>query len=91
MQDMCIDFENRRAWQIADGKYSVTLTTVEDLAEVVARALDFVGPWPEVGGVRGSQVTVASLLSLGEDLRGKVTLGYEMRSYSRWYANQRSR
>ncbi|KAJ4148152.1 hypothetical protein LMH87_002634 [Akanthomyces muscarius] len=74
MQDMCIDFENRRAWQIADGKYSVTLTTVEDLAEVVARALDFVGPWPEVGGVRGSQVTVASLLSLGEDLRGKFQI-----------------
>ncbi|KAH7159717.1 hypothetical protein B0J13DRAFT_580930 [Dactylonectria estremocensis] len=71
MNDMFADFANRRALQVEDGGYPLTLTTVEDTAEVVAQALDYAGEWPKIGGIRGSQTTVAGLIGLGEKLRGK--------------------
>ena len=74
MMDMFADFANRRALQVEDGRAPLTLTTVEDTAEVVAQALDFVGEWPKTGGIQGSQTTVAGLISLGEKLRGNVII-----------------
>ncbi|KAH6876413.1 hypothetical protein B0T10DRAFT_540968 [Thelonectria olida] len=79
MQDMFADFANRRALQVEDGNFPVTLTTVEDLAEVTAQALDYDGEWPPIGGIQGSQTTVAGLISLGEKLRGKFKV--DMVSY----------
>ncbi|KAH7143719.1 hypothetical protein EDB81DRAFT_796224 [Dactylonectria macrodidyma] len=71
MQDMFADFANMRALQVEDGCYPLSLTTVEDTAEIVAQALDFAGEWPKIGGIQGSQTTVAGLISLGEKLRRK--------------------
>ncbi|KAK7423648.1 hypothetical protein QQX98_000838 [Neonectria punicea] len=49
----------------------VTYTSVEDIANVVARAVDYEGVWPVVGGISGSRVTNAELLRMGETIRGK--------------------
>jgi len=69
-----IDFENRRAIVVEGGDPQLTLTTVQDLAKVVAAAIDYEGEWPETGGVRGGQITIPKLLQLGAELRGKVAL-----------------
>ncbi|GME23603.1 hypothetical protein BKCO1_1000043 [Neofusicoccum parvum] len=69
-----VDFENRRAIIVGDGNYPLSLTTVQDLGEVVATALDHKGTWPIDGGCRGTQMTVAELIELGRKLRGSMTV-----------------
>ncbi|KPM34372.1 hypothetical protein AK830_g12202 [Neonectria ditissima] len=49
----------------------ITYTSVKDITNVVARAVDHKGVWPAVGGIRGSRVTIAELLRIGEAVRGK--------------------
>ncbi|KAL4733396.1 hypothetical protein BDV11DRAFT_200198 [Aspergillus similis] len=65
-----VDFENRRAILVDDGDYKISLTTVQDMAGVVAEALDYPGIWPTVGGFSGSEITLAELIQLGEKIRG---------------------
>lgn len=70
LSPLYFDFQSRRAILVGDGNYTITLTTIGDLAAVVAEAVDFSGEWPRIGGIRGSQITVAELLRIGEELRG---------------------
>jgi hypothetical protein len=66
-----IDFEKKRAIIVGEGKAQVTTTLVQDLAKVVAAAVDYQGEWPVVGGIRGSQITLAKLVELGEEVGGQ--------------------
>ncbi|KAF7166899.1 hypothetical protein CNMCM5623_000436 [Aspergillus felis] len=69
--ELPFDFNNRRV--IVPENYDqiyVTLTTVQDLAQVVARAISFEGKWPVVGGVKGTDISLNQLISLGEKVRG---------------------
>jgi hypothetical protein len=43
---------------------------VEDLSSVVAKAIDYDGEWPTLGGVVGSRVIVNDMVGLAEKLRG---------------------
>ncbi|KAF2721841.1 NAD(P)-binding protein [Polychaeton citri CBS 116435] len=68
-----LDFQNRRAIVVngqAD-KTVMTLTTVHDLATVVARAVDYSGEWPVVGGISGNKVTIPQILEIGHQVRGR--------------------
>ncbi|KAI0911430.1 hypothetical protein F4823DRAFT_560885 [Ustulina deusta] len=65
-----IDFDSRQAILIGDGEQPVTFTLIDDLARVVAEAIDYEGVWPADGGVAGWQTTSAELVRLGERLRG---------------------
>ncbi|KAK1585868.1 uncharacterized protein LY79DRAFT_557468 [Colletotrichum navitas] len=49
----------------------ITLTTIEDIAEVTARAVEFDGEWPIVGGITGQTITIGEILQLGEKIRDK--------------------
>ncbi|MBV36044.1 MAG: hypothetical protein CMP47_11445 [Rickettsiales bacterium] len=65
-----IDFQNRRAI-VVDGHDSImTWTTAQDLAAVVARAVEYDGEWPVIGGMCGNKVTVSQILEIGERVRG---------------------
>ncbi|GIJ89503.1 hypothetical protein Asppvi_008445 [Aspergillus pseudoviridinutans] len=69
--ELPFDFNNRRA--IVPENYDqiyVTLTKVQDLAQVVARAISFEGKWPVVGGVKGTDISLKQLISVGEKVRG---------------------
>lgn len=70
MENM-IDFNKRRAL-ILEGSENdiVTLTTSQDLANVVARAIEFEGEWPVVGGISGTRTSIGELIKLGEKIRG---------------------
>ncbi|KAL4861360.1 hypothetical protein BDV12DRAFT_180390 [Aspergillus spectabilis] len=66
-----IDFESRRAI-LVDGNDDalMTLTTVQDLAAVVTKAIEYEGEWPVTGGIRGTSLSVGGLVKLGEKIRG---------------------
>ena len=69
--EMPFDFYKRRALVLDGGDDNrITLTTVQDLANVVARAIDFDGEWPVVSGIRGASISVGQLIALGEKIRG---------------------
>jgi nucleoside-diphosphate-sugar epimerase len=53
------------------GDVRITLTTAEDLAKVVARAIEYEGEWPVVSGIQGDEVTIKQLIELGERVRGE--------------------
>lgn len=49
----------------------ITLTTAQDLANVVVKAIEYEGEWPVNGGIKGCDLTIAELIRLGEAVRGK--------------------
>ncbi|KAL2825340.1 NAD(P)-binding protein [Aspergillus cavernicola] len=69
--EIMIDFENRRAI-IIDGSEDakITLTAVQDLANVVSKAIDYEGEWPVVGGIHGTTISIGDFIKLGEKVRG---------------------
>jgi hypothetical protein len=74
MMELPIDFNKRRGLLLDGGDDSrITLTTVQDLAVVVARAIDFDGEWPVIGGIKGADISIGQLISLGEKVRGSCT------------------
>jgi hypothetical protein len=74
-----VDFQNRRAIVVEGHDAIMTFTTVEDLAAVVAKAVDYNGEWPIIGGVSGNRVPVSQIIKIGEKVRG---LSYYIRNES---------
>jgi len=65
-----VDMENKRAIVIDGYDPVMTLTSVRDLAEVVAKAVEYPGDWPQVGGIQGNTLKVSGIIKLGEQIRG---------------------
>ncbi|KAJ5805011.1 hypothetical protein N7474_010898 [Penicillium riverlandense] len=55
----------------------ITFTSVHDLANVVAMAIDFEAEWPVVGGIRGTDISIGQLIALGEKVRGGLPFDVE--------------
>lgn len=73
--EMPFDFNKRRALMLEGGEdYPVTFTTVQDMANIVARAIEYEGEWPIVGGIKGADISIGQLIALGEKLRGSYDL-----------------
>jgi hypothetical protein len=70
--DTMIDFNNRRVIVVDDMDAIMTLTSVQDVARAVAKAVDYEGQWPEIGGIRGNRLTVSQILQIGERVRGEL-------------------
>ena len=69
--DTFIDFQNRRAIVVEGHEDAImTYTAVRDIAGLVARAVEYEGEWPKVGGIRGNRVTVSQIIKIGEKIRG---------------------
>lgn len=69
--DTFIDFQNRRAIVVEGHEDAIfTVTSVHDIAEVIARAVDLDDEWPVFGGIRGNRVTVSQIIEVGERIRG---------------------
>jgi hypothetical protein len=67
-------FGNRRIIRLEGGDDDlVSLTTVQDVANVVARAIEYEGEWPVIGGMRGTLISVGELAKLGQKVRGMYT------------------
>ncbi|MCJ1388149.1 hypothetical protein MMC18_000994 [Xylographa bjoerkii] len=66
-----IDIDGGHALMVEDGGQDFTFTTVHDTAKVVASAIEYEGPWPEFGGIAGSQLKYGELLDKIEQDTGK--------------------
>ncbi|UPK97495.1 hypothetical protein LCI18_008430 [Fusarium solani-melongenae] len=68
--EFTISFEKRRALILEGSEDArITLTTVQDIVQVVTRAVDYEGVWPVIGGIRGNSITIGQLIALGEKIR----------------------
>lgn len=68
--ELWIDFANRRAIDL-DGKHgNFTLTTMNDVANVVARAIEYEGEWPVIGGIHGLNSTTPKLIEICSKIQG---------------------
>ena len=87
--DTVFDFQNCRAIAV-DGHEDavITLTTAADLASVVARAVDYDGKWPEIGGIRGNRVTFLQVIRVGEKIRGMCFCSFLSKNLIRLRATQ---
>ncbi|KAF4982778.1 hypothetical protein FZEAL_1679 [Fusarium zealandicum] len=66
------NFHKRHAILAEGAKDSIiSLTTVQDVAKIIALAIEYEGEWPLVSGIRGSDITLGQLIALGEKIRGK--------------------
>ncbi|KAI1806375.1 NAD(P)-binding protein [Daldinia bambusicola] len=65
-----VDLHNRRAVVVEGHDPIITFTTVQDLAAVVAQAVEFEGEWPVVGGTRGNSLPVSKIVEIAEQVRG---------------------
>lgn len=89
-----IDFANCRILLPEGGTSNrITLTTAQDLANVVAKAVEYEGEWPAVGGIRGVELSFSELIALGEKIRGasyhsmkarEITDGTSQENLFRW-------
>ncbi|KAG4416053.1 hypothetical protein IFR04_010816 [Cadophora malorum] len=68
--DIALDLPNRRAIVLDEIDPHITLTSVKDVAEVVARAVEFEGEWPVVGGMVGTTLKTSEFIALAEKIRG---------------------
>ncbi|KAK7229823.1 hypothetical protein V2G26_001993 [Clonostachys chloroleuca] len=48
----------------------ITFTAARDIGKVVARAIEYEGEWPLIGGVSGNQISFEDLIRIGERVRG---------------------
>lgn len=66
-----IDFQNCRALVLEDGDNDLlTLTTTQDLARMVVKAVEYDGEWPVTGGIKGTEMSIRELIEIGEKVRG---------------------
>lgn len=77
-----IDMEHRRAIILGDAKNPgyFSMTTMEDVANIVAKAVEYGGEWPTVGGIRGDNISQQELILLGEKIRGTVSPAVSLNS-----------
>lgn len=65
------NFADRRA-VVVDGHNPIyTFTRVQDMAKMVARAVEYEGIWPDIGGMCGGKMRASEVVALGEKVRGE--------------------
>jgi hypothetical protein len=56
---------------VVEGKEGyATLTTMNDIANVVAQAVEHTGEWPVVSGIKGTDMSISQLIEIGVKARG---------------------
>lgn len=73
--EVALDIPNRRAIVLEGNDPRITLTSVKDVADVVARAVEFEGEWPVVGGMVGTTLKTSEFIALAEKIRGLSSSG----------------
>jgi hypothetical protein len=72
---MTVDIEKCHALVLSGSLTDkITFTAARDIGKVVARAIEYEGKWPLVGGVSGTQISFEDLIRIGERVRGMLTM-----------------
>ncbi|KAL2192879.1 hypothetical protein P885DRAFT_72624 [Corynascus similis CBS 632.67] len=66
-----VNHDKGRTIIVSDPSSLVTYTAIHDVVNIVVKAIDYEGEWPEVGGINGHTLSVADEVAIGERVRGK--------------------
>ncbi|KAH6631356.1 hypothetical protein F5144DRAFT_215579 [Chaetomium tenue] len=66
-----VDYEKGRARVPGSLSHKVTYTAIQDVVNVVVKAIDYEGEWPIIGGINGNTLSLAEEIAIGERVRGK--------------------
>lgn len=56
---------------VGDLTSRVSYTAIHDIANIVVKAIDYEGEWPEIGGINGDTLSLAEEVAIGEKITGK--------------------
>ncbi|KAK4245877.1 hypothetical protein C7999DRAFT_42631 [Corynascus novoguineensis] len=68
---LLVNHDKGRIGIAGDPSSLVTYTAIHDIVNIVVKAIDYEGEWPEVGGINGHTLSVADEVAIGERVRGK--------------------
>lgn len=60
-----IDYEKGVALVAGDLDQLTTYTAVQDIVNIVVKAIGYEGEWPTIGGISGHNLSLRDLLALG--------------------------
>ncbi|KAJ4350370.1 uncharacterized protein N0V89_008991 [Didymosphaeria variabile] len=71
LMDTPLNLNERRFITLEGGDDTrINFVTVQDLADIVAKAVDYEGEWPINGGIQGTEISMGDLILLSEKIRG---------------------
>ncbi|KAK1145722.1 hypothetical protein N8T08_003960 [Aspergillus melleus] len=76
---LLFDLENARAVVVEDGSRPVVFTASEDVAKVVARAIDYPEPWTIEGGIVGHRTSYKEIIQTAEKITGRTFTIYSLK------------
>jgi hypothetical protein len=68
---LLIDHNQRRGRVAGSLSGRITYTLAEDAVNILVKAVEYEGEWPEVGGISGHTLTMEEEIAIGEKVRGK--------------------
>jgi hypothetical protein len=68
---MIVDHNEGFAHGVGDLTAKVTYTSIQDLVNIVVKAVEYDGEWPKVGGINGHTLSLAEEIAIGERITGK--------------------
>lgn len=77
---LLVDHEERRARVAGSLSNRVTYTALGDFVNIVAKAIDYEGEWPRIGGINGNTISTDDEIAIGEKIRGKYSRGTRLLS-----------
>ncbi|KAK4160322.1 hypothetical protein QBC43DRAFT_114166 [Cladorrhinum sp. PSN259] len=66
-----IDVDGGRALLPGDGAQLLTFTAIQDVVNIVVKAIDYEGEWPKIGGIRGVTASLRQGVEVSEKIAGK--------------------
>ena len=66
-----IDHRGKRALVPGSGDHRLTYTAIEDVVNIVVKAIDYQGEWPKNGGINGVTATLGQGIEVSEKISGK--------------------
>lgn len=69
---MLVDHNERRGRYAGSPGNRVTYTLIQDVVNILVKAVEYEGEWPEVGGISGHTLTIEEEIAIGEKVRGKL-------------------
>ncbi|KAK4224129.1 hypothetical protein QBC38DRAFT_486209 [Podospora fimiseda] len=65
------DVEHSRALVPGSPDHLITYTAIEDVVNIVVKAIDYEGEWPKIGGINGVTASLGQGIEVAEKITGK--------------------
>ncbi|GAB1318521.1 Oxidoreductase BOA1 (Fragment) [Madurella fahalii] len=66
-----VDVDNCRAMVPGGSHHLISHVTIQDVVNIVVKAVDYEGEWPKIGGINGATVSIADEIAIYEKVTDK--------------------